>query len=70
LRKNIGILAKHHPHAVAEAMRYHRRIVQAVQQQDAQEARWAMQEHIEGVGRDLRELEAQGATFFQDHKKG
>jgi GntR family transcriptional repressor for pyruvate dehydrogenase complex len=63
LRKKIGILVKHHPLAVETAMQYHRRIAKAVRQRDEGEARSAMREHVEDVGRGLQELETQGITF-------
>jgi len=66
LRENIRVLVQHHPTALDEAMQYHRRIAQAIQQHEPETARLAMREHIEGVGRGLRELEAQNVTFSQD----
>jgi GntR family transcriptional repressor for pyruvate dehydrogenase complex len=58
LRANIRVLAQHHPTAVEEAMAYHRRIAQAVQQHAPVEARLAMREHLDSVERGLREVEA------------
>lgn len=56
LRENIRVLVQHHPTAVEEAMRYHRRIARAVREHDAAEARIAMGEHLASVRRDLQEL--------------
>ena len=66
LRRNITILARHHRLAVETAMQYHYRIAKAVHQQDVEEARLAMREHIESVGSGLRDLEAQGITLSQE----
>ncbi len=44
-------------------MQYHRRIAKAVQQRNEGEARLAIREHVEAVGRGLKELETQGITF-------
>ncbi|UCD27384.1 MAG: FadR family transcriptional regulator [Planctomycetota bacterium] len=66
LRRNITILVRYHPSAVETAMQYHRRIVQAVQQHNIEAACLAMREHVEDVGRGLRDLEAQGITLSQD----
>ena len=44
-------------------MQYHHRIAKAVQHRDEREARLAMREHVEEVGRGLRDLEAQGITL-------
>ena len=66
LRENIRVLIEHHPTALHEAMVYHRRIVQAVRQHEPDAARLAMREHLEAVGRGLRELQAQGVIPLQD----
>jgi GntR family transcriptional repressor for pyruvate dehydrogenase complex len=63
LRQNITILVTYHPSAAQTAMQYHRRIVQAVQQHDVEAARLAMREHVEDIGRDLRDLETKGPTL-------
>ena len=66
LRENIRVLITHHPTALEEAMTYHRRIVQAVHQHEPQAARLAMREHLDSVGRGVRELQAQGVIPPQD----
>jgi DNA-binding FadR family transcriptional regulator len=66
LRENIRILIEHHSSAADEAMTYHRRIAQAVTQRRPQEARQAMQEHLEAVGRGLRELQAQDLISLEE----
>lgn len=58
LRENIRILLQHHPTAVEEAMRSHRRIARTVREHSAEKARAAMREHLESVKRHLEELEA------------
>jgi DNA-binding FadR family transcriptional regulator len=63
LRENIRVLIEHHPTALDEAMRYHRRIAQTIQEQQPEAARLAMQEHIRSVGRGLRELGTQHDLF-------
>jgi GntR family transcriptional repressor for pyruvate dehydrogenase complex len=59
LRENITVLARYDPPAIAEAMRYHRRILAAVRQHDADKASVAMREHLESITRDLKRLEKQ-----------
>lgn len=55
LRKNISAL-QHNATVVDEAMKSHRRIFEAVQQQDPDKARQAMREHLDAVARSLRQL--------------
>ena len=57
LRENVRILVTHHPHAVEEAMFYHQRITQAIQQGSAADARENMRLHLESVRSGLHELE-------------
>lgn len=57
LRENIRVLVRHHPTAVEEAMRYHRRVARAVREHDGAEARIAMGEHLATVRRDLQDLD-------------
>ncbi|MFC2031329.1 FadR/GntR family transcriptional regulator [Chloroflexota bacterium] len=56
LRENIRFLLEHHPSAVDDAMRSHRRIAQAVQQHSPEDARAAMREHLDNVRQGLEEL--------------
>jgi GntR family transcriptional repressor for pyruvate dehydrogenase complex len=57
LRENVRVLVTRHPHAVADAMHYHRRITQAIQQGSPDEARENMRMHLESVRLGLHELE-------------
>ena len=59
LRENIRILLEHHPTAVEDAMRFHRRIARAVREHSPEEARAAMREHLKSVRRGLEELMTQ-----------
>lgn len=68
MRENIRILVKHHETAVDEAMVFHRRIAQAVAQQDPAAARSAMWEHLDSVRRDLLELDTQAIKLSPDEE--
>jgi GntR family transcriptional repressor for pyruvate dehydrogenase complex len=57
-RENIRVLVEQHKQAVTDAMRYHRRILKAIQQRSPEHARNAMREHLESVRRGIQELEA------------
>lgn len=58
LRENVRVLVTRHPHAVEDAMYYHQRITQAIQQGSAADAREAMRMHLESVRLGLHELES------------
>jgi GntR family transcriptional repressor for pyruvate dehydrogenase complex len=57
MRENVRVLVTSHPQAVEEAMYYHQRITQAIQQGSATEARENMRMHLESVRLELHELE-------------
>jgi DNA-binding FadR family transcriptional regulator len=54
------------PSALDEAMKYHRRLAQAIQEHQPGAARLAMKEHIQSVGRGLRELETRHSVVTPD----
>jgi GntR family transcriptional regulator, transcriptional repressor for pyruvate dehydrogenase complex len=58
MRENVRVLVTHHPHAVEDAMYYHQRITQAIQQGSAADARENMRLHLESVRLGLHELES------------
>jgi GntR family transcriptional repressor for pyruvate dehydrogenase complex len=58
MRENVRVLVTRHPHAVENAMGYHRRIAQAIQRGSAPDARENMRLHLESVRLELHELEA------------
>ena len=58
LRQNIRVLVENDPTTADTAMRFHRRIAQAVHEQSPEKARAAMLEHLESVRQSLGELEA------------
>jgi DNA-binding FadR family transcriptional regulator len=47
-------------------MKYHRRLAQAIQEHQPGAARLAMKEHIQSVGRGLRELETRRSVVTPD----
>jgi GntR family transcriptional repressor for pyruvate dehydrogenase complex len=66
LRENIRVLLQHQPKAVQEAMVFHRRIAQAVQDHSPEAASQAMREHLESVRQGLQRLDAQGYRAAPD----
>lgn len=58
MRENVRVLVTRHPHAVEDAMFYHRRITQAIQEASPADARENMRLHLESVRLELHELEA------------
>jgi GntR family transcriptional repressor for pyruvate dehydrogenase complex len=65
MRENVRVLVTRHPHAVEDAMYFHQRINQAIQQGSAVEAREGMRMHLESVRLGLHELE----SFEKDPEK-
>ena len=59
LRENIRVLLQHQPSSVQEAMAFHRRIAQGVQDRSPEAASQAMREHLESVRRGLQRLDAE-----------
>jgi GntR family transcriptional repressor for pyruvate dehydrogenase complex len=59
LRENIRVLLQHQPSSVQEAMVFHRRIAQGVQDRSPEAASQAMREHLESVRQGLQRLEAE-----------
>ncbi len=57
MRENVRVLVTSHPHAVEDAMYYHRRIAQAIQEASPADARENMRMHLESVRLELHELE-------------
>lgn len=60
MRENIRILVTHRPVAVEGATSAHRRIAEAICNHDSGEARLAMQDHLQGIWRQLQEMQRQG----------
>jgi GntR family transcriptional regulator, transcriptional repressor for pyruvate dehydrogenase complex len=58
MRENIRVLIERNPPAVEDAMYYHHRIAQAIQEQSPADARENMRMHLESVRQELYELEA------------
>lgn len=65
LRRNMQLLATHHPAGPRVSIDYHRKILAAIRASDAAAARLAMREHLEQATAHLRDLEAQGIDFSQ-----
>jgi len=63
LRENVRVLVTRHPHAVEDAMYYHRRITQAIQQGSGADARENMRMHLESVRLELHELESMDQNY-------
>jgi len=58
MRENIRILVERHPHAVEEAMFYHKKIMDAIREQSPADARENMRLHLESVRLELHELKS------------
>jgi GntR family transcriptional repressor for pyruvate dehydrogenase complex len=60
MRENIRILVTRRPVSMEDAMSAHRRIAKAVRNHAGGEARLAMQDHLQGIWRQLEEMQRLG----------
>ena len=59
LRENIRFLVEQHPTAMKESIKFHRQIANAVQTHDRDGARIAMNDHLESLISNVKELQEQ-----------